>query len=146
MATASEWRWYCDGCGLPVELPGGGRWNCPGCWHSIRVRYLPGLEPEVRGATALRRDLGARTLDAPCPVHPDRAAVGVCERCGDLRCDGCTRVVQGRFYCPGCTERVRRERSRSLSFRAWLFLGIGGTLIGLSLLISLLALVMLASR
>ncbi len=40
-------------------------------------------------------------------MHPDQKAAGLCERCGDLCCPSCTRVVQGRFYCAGCVRKLK---------------------------------------
>ena len=41
---------------------------------------------------------------AQCPIHPSIAARGVCARCGNFVCDGCTE--QGRYAeCLACRER-----------------------------------------
>jgi len=49
---------------------------------------------------------------ARCAKHGNRAATGVCTRCGDYLCGGCGRRVAERLYCGGCAERITIEHSR----------------------------------
>ncbi len=53
---------------------------------------------------------GPLSEQVSCARHPDVAAIGTCERCGDFRCGDCTRVIQGRYYCGPCVPLLRPPR------------------------------------
>jgi len=44
-----------------------------------------------------------------CAVHPERASVGTCERCGSFMCEGC-RSAPGAGLCETCARRLGRGR------------------------------------
>lgn len=48
---------------------------------------------------------------ARCPRDVERAATGLCARCGDYVCGSCARRVDDRSYCPPCAERLTSDHS-----------------------------------
>jgi hypothetical protein len=59
-----------------------------------------------RSSVASALQAGAR-----CAAHGERAATGVCSRCGDYLCGACSQRVGERLSCARCAERVVREHS-----------------------------------
>jgi hypothetical protein len=57
---------------------------------------------------------------ARCAVHAEKAATGVCGRCGDYLCGLCGRQVGEGLNCVRCAERVGREHSPR-AIRAFVF-------------------------
>jgi hypothetical protein len=49
---------------------------------------------------------------ARCATHGQRAATGVCGRCGDYLCGSCGQRVGERLYCIACAQRSTSEHSR----------------------------------
>lgn len=49
---------------------------------------------------------------AKCRVHTQRAATGVCARCGDYLCGLCGKRVADRLHCQRCAERTLGDHSR----------------------------------
>ena len=37
-----------------------------------------------------------------CALHPERVALGLCERCGSFYCDGCFKSLAGKRFCSTC--------------------------------------------
>ncbi len=107
-ALAAAWAWYCNGCGLPAKLPREGRWHCPHCGDPLWLTLPERGGPQLLGGTAVPLIPEKPPLDAACATHPAWRAAGVCDRCGDFRCNPCTRVLEGRFYCVDCFAGLKR--------------------------------------
>lgn len=58
-----------------------------------------------------------------CANHPEAPATGVCERCGDLVCAGCSRFMGDRRYCAPCVAALRGVEGRRTSGRVWWMAG-----------------------
>lgn len=48
-----------------------------------------------------------------CAVHPQNAAVGTCQRCGNYQCRVCRTRQRDRSLCPACIERALEARELS---------------------------------
>jgi hypothetical protein len=55
---------------------------------------------------------GALLPGAVCAKHAERAATGVCGRCGDYVCGACGRATGERLYCEGCAQRFTHGHSK----------------------------------
>jgi hypothetical protein len=53
---------------------------------------------------------------ARCAKHANRAATGLCARCGDYLCGACGRRVAERLYCADCAARLTAEHSRRATY------------------------------
>jgi hypothetical protein len=88
----------CPRCRTPLELPGGGSYDCTRC----KVRFL------YRSVAPAPTPLPASRIDpqsgARCATHAGRPALCLCERCGDCACELCITRVEGRWYCPRCFD------------------------------------------
>jgi hypothetical protein len=106
---AHNCRWSCSVCGQPVPLVLG-RSLCPscGCPFTVKIQDRTG-RVYVTGLNAVHRTLLEEAPGSVCAEHADRAAAGVCERCGQFACAECSRFKDGRRYCPGCIPLVRRQ-------------------------------------
>jgi hypothetical protein len=60
------------------------------------------------------------TVDgARCAVHPDRAAIGVCSRCGDYHCGDCHKLVGARPLCASCRALPGVDYLEDTRLRYW---------------------------
>jgi hypothetical protein len=48
-------------------------------------------------------------MEGSCSIHPNNAAVAVCERCGDFVCHVCRTLIDGRMLCPHCFELLHER-------------------------------------
>lgn len=46
-----------------------------------------------------------------CAYHSGRDAVGLCVACGELVCEECKSVMEGKIYCALCTGRTAYNRA-----------------------------------
>lgn len=102
-------QWYCNHCGIGLRLVGYGPGQCSACHAALLIWGLPGRPRRALSASECQCVAALVHSEASCAVHGNRAAVGVCERCGDLRCLACTRVIEGRSYCAGCVPHLARK-------------------------------------
>ena len=113
----------CPYCQSAVEVQQGGEFVCPQCRALFRVDLEaprgaaqpapagppvaaapppPAFFPVPPAAPGVVPPAGAR-----CAKHPDLAAAGVCDRCGNFSCAQCLVPIDRGRYCPDCTERIR---------------------------------------
>jgi hypothetical protein len=129
----------CPNCYARLEFPQSGRYQCERCFRRFEVALGSPMPPN-RGSGVLpnfpqgaplppipqpaasiptftawtppvAEALVDPTIQAPCPLHPQNAAAGVCERCGDFMCSLCTTRVEGRSYCPRCFDLLYQRGS-----------------------------------
>jgi hypothetical protein len=152
----------CPHCGVPLDLPASGVYQCERCGRRFEVvvgspkpppapapaaGFSPGVPayPFVPGAggfgapghfppAAPAPELNPE-LHAPCASHPGNAAINVCERCGDFMCRLCMTPVEGRLYCPRCFDLLYTRGSLQFTQRQFTLPGITLAL-GLSALLT----------
>ena len=54
-----------------------------------------------------------------CATHPERAAIALCDRCGDYHCDGCHKRVAGRAFCARCRATPGVDYLEDTRLRFW---------------------------
>jgi hypothetical protein len=71
---------------------------------------------------------------AMCAEHPDRAAQGMCARCGTFVCPACGYLVEAQIVCAPCSRRVDVGKTKHVPLVGTLLVvsGLGGTLLGLA--------------
>jgi hypothetical protein len=70
---------------------------------------------------------------AMCAEHPERAAQGVCARCGTFVCHACGFLVERQIVCAPCSRRVDVGKAKQVPLLGVLMIasGVGGTALGL---------------
>lgn len=70
---------------------------------------------------------------AMCAEHPDRAAEGVCARCGTFVCHSCGFLLERQIVCVPCSRRVDVGKAKHVPLVGVLMIasGVGGTALGL---------------
>lgn len=96
---------FCDDCLVPLR----GQTLCGACKHASLSGAFQSYQVTVptRMATApqeLMVPAPTAPLNSPCALHEHRAAVAVCERCGDFICLLCLTPFEGRSYCLRCFD------------------------------------------
>lgn len=71
--------------------------RCPGCREPL---YEEARDP--RGQTGA----AAESTQGRCATHPNNAAVGTCQRCGNYLCTVCWTRWRDRSLCTGCIGRA----------------------------------------
>jgi hypothetical protein len=77
--------------------------RCPRCREPLHERA---------GGPRLLVDGGRDAERGACAAHPDNAAVGTCQRCGNFVCRVCRTPWEGRGLCLTCAGRILEEREK----------------------------------